>query len=103
MSKRKSSTQPDDNDTPEQGPSSGDNDVANVDPSSNNNDSDSSNTEDDLVEIVDSFSVDTTIMRRPTRQATLKAKKRINEWLNPSENFICVGSVAIHIGSRENL
>jgi len=89
-------------DTPEQGPSSGDNNVANVDPSSNNNDSDSNNTEDDIVEVVDSSSVDTTIMRQLTRQATLKAKKKINEWLNSSENFICVGSVPIHIGSRKN-
>jgi len=59
-----------------------------------------SNTEDDLV---DETSIDMTrnnVMKWPTRQSTLKARKKISEWLNPSENFICVGSVATPIGSR---
>jgi len=90
--------------TIEQRLSSGETNDANVDTSSNNNNSEPNNTKDDIAEVLDSSPIDTArnnVMRRPTRQATLKAKK-INEWLNPSENFICVRSVAIHIGSCEN-
>ena len=33
---------------------------------------------------------------RAMRQASVAAKKKIREWLTPSDSFICVGSVAIH-------
>jgi len=57
-------------------------DDASVDISSNNSDSKPNNTKDDITEVLDSSLIDTAknnMMRRPTRQATLKAKKKINE------------------------
>jgi len=39
------------------------------------------------------------MMRHPLRQATAAARKKIKEWLNPSDNFVCVGSVAISIAN----
>ena len=33
--------------------------------------------------------------RRPVRQATLAARQKLKRWLNPSENFTALGSVAI--------
>ena len=33
---------------------------------------------------------------RAVRQASVAAKKRMREWLNPTDSFVCVGSVAIH-------
>jgi len=63
----------------------------------------SGSTDDDLVdEVPDSSSSDMTsdnVMRRPVRQATLRAKEKLKNWLNPSESFICVGSVAISIAN----
>ena len=37
--------------------------------------------------------------KRPVRQATLSAKRKLKEWLNPSEHFISLGSVAICIAN----
>ena len=63
----------------------------------------SGSTDDDMVdEVLDSSSCDMTsdnVMRRPVRQATLRAKEKLKNWLNPSESFICVGSVAISIAN----
>ena len=39
------------------------------------------------------------MVRRPVRQATLKAKRKMQEWLNPTDSFICVGNVAIAIAN----
>jgi len=49
----------------------------------------------DEKDIVHASSQDVEIRTRPVRQATLEAKKRLKEWLDPTSNFICVGSVAI--------
>ena len=35
--------------------------------------------------------------KRPVRQATLAAKQKLKRWINPSENFAALGSVAILI------
>ena len=35
--------------------------------------------------------------KHPVRQATLLAKRKLKEWLSPSEHFISLGSVAICI------
>ena len=40
-------------------------------------------------------------VNRPARQATLSAKKKLKEWLNPSEQFISLGSVTICIASDD--
>ena len=37
----------------------------------------------------------TPITRRPVRQATLAAKQKLKRWVNTSENFTALGSVAI--------
>ena len=37
------------------------------------------------------------MLRHAMRQATVAARKKIKEWLNPSDNFDCVGSDAISI------
>ena len=36
-------------------------------------------------------------IRRPVRQATLAAKQKLKKWLNPTEDFAALGSVAISI------
>ena len=62
----------------------------------------SGSTDDDMVDEVDSSSSDMTsdnVMRRPVRQATLRAKEKLKNWLNLTESFICVGSVAISIAN----
>ena len=93
-----------DNDTTEQDLPNGE---THVDTPSNDNVREnnlSDNNEDDTVdEELGSSTTDTTsdnVMRRPIRQATLMAKEKMKEWLNPSENFICVGSVAIPVANR---
>ena len=85
----------------------GDKNETYVDTPSNDNvkeNSLSDNNKDDIVdEELDSSTTDMTsnnVMRCPIRQATLKAKEKLKEWLNPSENFICVVSVAIPIVNR---
>ena len=40
-------------------------------------------------------------VNRPARQATLSARRKLKEWLNPSEQFISLGSVAICIASDD--
>ena len=35
--------------------------------------------------------------RQPVRQATLAARQKLKRWLNPSENFTALGSVAIFL------
>jgi len=36
-------------------------------------------------------------VRQPLRQVTVVARQKLKEWLNPSENFAILGSVAISI------
>ena len=39
------------------------------------------------------------MVRHPVRQATLEAKRKMQEWLNPTDSFICVGNVAFTIAN----
>ena len=40
---------------------------------------------------------------RPTRRATIEAKKKMKQWLNPVEQaFICLGSVAVNARTRSS-
>ena len=67
---------------------------------SDGNDTLSDNEEDDEIENGNEIAHDGSEdggTRRPLRQATIKAREKLREWLDPSENFICVGSVAIPI------
>ena len=70
---------------------------------SDGNDTLSDNEEDDEIENGNEIARDSSEdggTRRPLRQATIKAREKLREWLDPSGNFICVGSVAIPIANE---
>ena len=59
-------------------------------------------TDDDIVNEDDDQEKDSPYVemsKRPMRQATLEARKKISQWLNPTDS-ICVGSVAISIAKQ---